>query len=359
MKTIYRILLGLFFFQVLIGSTLLSQEITAFQGSDNLWGFKDSSGKIIVQPQYYDIGDEISEGLIVVQKGMLFGYVDKIGKEVITPQFPLAFPFSEGRAKVGTIDYSSADPLASSRFGFIDKSGNVIVKALYNEVKDFKNGVAMVKRDGKWGAIDLDGKLIIPIQYEDINYLAEELISAKKNGKWGFIDKANNTIIPFQYEDSGSFYRGYSTVKSKGKWGYIDPNNKVIIPFILDQNIGVTLPYAMEIVATLYFQGHGNISQDYSEAIRWFKKAAELDNTAAMSHLGSIYYQGVGVEKNAKEAFMWKKKAAEGGYADAMYDLGTLYYHGMGVEKNQDEGMKWIKKAAENGSETAKKALNQ
>ena len=72
-----------------------------------------------------------------------------------------------------------------------------------------------------------------------------------------------------------------------------------------------------------YFKGDG-IPQDYSEAAKWFRKAAEREHGRAQTNLGSMYELGQGVPKNYAEAVKWYRRAAEQGYAVAQYNLGAM-----------------------------------
>jgi TPR repeat protein len=48
------------------------------------------------------------------------------------------------------------------------------------------------------------------------------------------------------------------------------------------------------------------VAQDYAEAARWFRKAAEQgDATEAQFRLGHMYYQGQGVPQDHAQAHMW------------------------------------------------------
>ena len=38
--------------------------------------------------------------------------------------------------------------------GFVDQSGHIVVPPIYDQVFSFREGLAAVKRDGKWGFID-------------------------------------------------------------------------------------------------------------------------------------------------------------------------------------------------------------
>ena len=53
----------------------------------------------------------------------------------------------------------------------------------------------------------------------------------------------------------------------------------------------------------------------------------------AMFNLGLRYYNGDGVARNFTEAVRWLRKAAELGIPEAMCNLGICYENGEGVEK--------------------------
>jgi len=87
--------------------------------------------------------------------------------------------------------------------------------------------------------------------------------------------------------------------------------------------------------------------EEYENAVRYFRKAAEQGHAPAQNNLGVCYENGKGVEKDVYEAVKWYRKAAEQRYVLAQYNLGVCYANGAGVEKDMDEAVKWIRKAAE------------
>lgn len=55
----------------------------------------------------------------------------------------------------------------NSKWGFVDKNGNVKVEYIYDMVTDFNiYGYAGIKKDGKWGVINLEGNIILEPTYE-------------------------------------------------------------------------------------------------------------------------------------------------------------------------------------------------
>ena len=66
-------------------------------------------------------------------------------------------------------------------------------------------------------------------------------------------------------------------------------------------------------------------------------KALQGDAQAQLS-LGEMYTQS----KNYTEAFKWYHKAAVQGYADAQYNLGVMYDQGYGTPKNDVKAYMWL-----------------
>ena len=108
--------------------------------------------------------------------------------------------------------------------------------------------------------------------------------------------------------------------------------------------------------AELFFQkgedfryGRKGMGQDYAEALRCYRKAAEKGHAPAQNAIGIMYYYGYGVEKNYAKAANWYRKAAEQGYALGQSNLGCMYWIGLGVVQSDAEAVKWFRMAAEHG----------
>ena len=117
----------------------------------------------------------------------------------------------------------------SKIFGFKEgfkKDGVVVIPAKYDDAKDFSEGLARVKLNGKWGYIDKAGNEVIPFQYFCAKDFSEGLAAVEPNfvmnWEWGYIDKTGKTVIPFNYGCAYDFRNGKARVLLNGKWGTID-----------------------------------------------------------------------------------------------------------------------------------------
>jgi TPR repeat protein len=111
------------------------------------------------------------------------------------------------------------------------------------------------------------------------------------------------------------------------------------------------------------------IQYDVNIAAALYKKAAAQGYVSADNSLGDLYATGR-LEFNASQAIRWYRIAAEKGDLKAQFRLGYTYctsgsyiygkgYEGQGIEHDINEGIKWIRKAADRGSAGAQNDLGE
>ena len=115
--------------------------------------------------------------------------------------------------------------------------------------------------------------------------------------------------------------------------------------------------FAQFSLGSLYFEGAG-VEKNYDESAKWFRLAAEQGYAPAQFNLGNAYKHGQGVEQDDAKAATWWRKAAEQEFAPAQFNLGTQYYFGRGVEKNEEMAILWYRRAAENGHAQAQRLFS-
>ena len=72
------------------------------------------------------------------------------------------------------------------------------------------------------------------------------------------------------------------------------------------------------------------LSTDISGEIQ----SVDLSDAQHQYNVGVSYENGDGVDKNMTEAVRYYRLAADQGYADAQYKLGVCYFSGDGVKKD-------------------------
>jgi TPR repeat protein len=117
----------------------------------------------------------------------------------------------------------------------------------------------------------------------------------------------------------------------------------------------------------MYMKGYG-VPQDYGEAVRWYRRAADQGYARAQHSLAFMYRYGRGVRPDYEAAVKWFYKAAwqgftdslkwlhgaaDQGHAGAQHHLALLYRAGRGVEQDYSEALRWFEEAAAQGYQPA------
>lgn len=170
-----------------------------------------------------------SEGLGIIEvKGQKWGFIDSTGKVVIEPQFDGTGYFSGGiawaRTREGTI-------------GFINKKGEWVIRPMFQSAKDFdlESGLAMVKINAKWRYVNTKGEIFYFDETEKTYVFLNGLAIGKKNGKVGFLNNKGEWAIPPTFDGARPFYNGYAAVELDKLWGIIDKcGNWIVQPKFKD-----------------------------------------------------------------------------------------------------------------------------
>lgn len=102
--------------------------------------------------------------------------------------------------------FSFSQAVFSGDFGYI---------AFYDELK-------------KIGWKDSSGNIVIPAKFDDVRDFSEGLSSVKIGKKWGFINKSGKLVIPAKFDFADMFRKGLSSVKIGNDWGKINTQGVVV-----------------------------------------------------------------------------------------------------------------------------------
>lgn len=230
------------------------------------WGFIDRKGKILVKPQYLNVGCfylGLARATILSNGKYKSGYIDNNGNFVIPPRFDQAGDFTGELAPVRI----------GRRWGYINRAGEMVINPVYQGAGEFHEGLAIVQKwskvnisnykkvfsnedapevffmilnepfhdfmtqngpllgiDNKFGFINSAGQLVMPFQdYEMVDYFRDGFALFSSRSNWGFIDKSGRRAFKHDFELVEPFSEGLAPVKINGLWGYIDQTGKIVI----------------------------------------------------------------------------------------------------------------------------------
>lgn len=165
-------------------------------------GFKNREGKVVLEPQFI-MADYLGEGWIVVidEKNRL-GFIDTLGNLKLKPQNDFYVDltsdtkFREGRLIVQH----------KKKYGVIDHELKWVVKPKYEVISSFRNGWAVVNRGGiargelpilkggKYGFIDRSGRVIVDLMFDEVLYFGSELALVRIGSSNAYVNKLGQTI---------------------------------------------------------------------------------------------------------------------------------------------------------------------
>jgi tetratricopeptide (TPR) repeat protein len=191
---------------------------------------------------------------------------------------------------------------------------------------------------------ELETKLFVPEQKVPPVVLDEDfhLRNAREVELEEEVRKGRKAAIANFMADQGSYHLGSENYVEAVKCFKIAAEEK---NSIAQYHLGVC-----------YSNGFG-VAKDHDEAAKWFRLAANQGDPEAQLNLGVAYWKGEGVPKNQFEAVKWSRLAAEQGQSEAQCNLGTAYRLGEGVKKDMVEAMKWYRMAAMQGHSKAQYIL--
>lgn len=120
-----------------------------------------------------------------------------------------------------------------------------LARPVYDEIHYFSEGMAGVKKDGKWGFLDENGCVQIEPQYEGVEYFWGGNAAVQCHGKWGLIDKAGKWALDPLYEKIVRVSKKCSWVFAGSKWCVLRKNKSTLSQFFYD-DIKISLLYTLE-----------------------------------------------------------------------------------------------------------------
>ena len=115
-----------------------------------------------------------------------------------------------------------------SKWGFINNTGDVAIKPIYDAAGNFSDGLAAVMVGRVWGFIDKSGNMAIDPKFVLVGAFGDDLAPIRVGDKWGYIDKTGATKIEPRFEMAGPFTGGVAQAMFGTQKGYIDKTGKWI-----------------------------------------------------------------------------------------------------------------------------------
>lgn len=212
-----------------------TEGLAMFMNTENKFGFVDKLGKVIVNPQF-DYARPFSEGFAAICQNEKWGFIDKTGKIIINPQFEGVADFHNGEAVFHN----------GKQCGFINTQGSYVINPQFEYAMSFSEGMAAIYSGKQFGYIKEDGKIEINPQFEEANSFYSDLAMIKLGDKYGYINKTGKIEINPQFDNASQFFGDIAFVETAEKWGIIDKKGKYLVNPQFDEIPIQVSEYALE-----------------------------------------------------------------------------------------------------------------
>lgn len=167
------------------------------------WGFIDRTGQFVIEPTYDQTLDFQSVGLAKFRSGDFTGLVNAKGEIVVKPIYNdigdyadgLAIALNWGKATISTLIDTSGKVLFQKEL-FLSKFSEGLAAA---SVQDAKTGY------GKYGYVDLTGEFIIKAEYDSAGEFTDgKAFVSAQDGKQFYIDHTGKKVADYQTPSAGT-----------------------------------------------------------------------------------------------------------------------------------------------------------
>lgn len=220
------------------------------------WGYINTKGEFAISPRFASSQDDyvwpFEGGLAKIEVAGRFGYIQPTGEFVIQPQFLDGDSFHDGMARViveGPCAYSRiakespcpdfgvvpkgsklAGEAPPCKYTFVDKTGQIISQR-FDYALPFSEGLAPVRIGLSWGYINKTGNVIVAPRFESAEPFADDLALVSEHGLFGYIDRTGSYVIKPQFNSAEGFADGRAVIGDRGSgYRYIDRHGDQAIP---------------------------------------------------------------------------------------------------------------------------------
>jgi hypothetical protein len=183
------------------------------------WGIIDSEGKTLLDFNYRGIGYISFKKYYGIRINVW--HIKNLRNETVK-----TFEFDSIRlASANAYVYSLV-----GRLGLVSLEGDILSGPDFEEISDFKNGLAVMKKRDQYGAIDEIAKTIIPPVYRKVIVDSLFVRVQTLHNKWGLIDSKGKELIKPRFMEMNKYSNGLIPVKyENGTWGYVSSSGDMLI----------------------------------------------------------------------------------------------------------------------------------
>ncbi len=179
---------------------------------DGKYGFYNYDFESSSEKHRYDLITMNSNGLVAIQNGDKWGIITDGGETIIPIELDEVAVNSLNQAYRG----GNAMVKRGKSWEMVDLKGKKVGEESFANAKapESKELIAVSNEKSLWGFIDRTGKLVIDYQYKDADSFSDGVAAVKTSNGWGYISENNKMVIEDDFSEAFPFHNGCAVVKN-------------------------------------------------------------------------------------------------------------------------------------------------
>lgn len=192
----------------------------AFVEVGDKWGVINTNGEFVIDAKYSKVQGFLKKGLAAVYEDDRVGLVNDEGIQVLASEYE----------RVKVIDKNYAGIMKNGVWGIANNNGKIIAEPQFNKWLPGDGKSIQVLKGEQWGYLILStGEIKLLGKYLSIKEFYNGMALVKKGVKWGYIDENFNEVISPRFLKALPFYTDLAVAKETDLYGYINKTGKFVI----------------------------------------------------------------------------------------------------------------------------------
>ena len=193
------------------------------------WGLIDSTGNLVIPPNFDAIG-EMEDGFAIVMSNQTYGVIREDGKIVVPLKYNMILRNATNN-RILMLNQGGEifnGMTRGGKWGFFNETAETVMEPAYDSFGPFTDQLVKVSNNGKEGLVLREGKEVVPCQYEFVSIASggKAYLSFRTETGLGLTDLMGKTILEPKYEEVFPLEDGRYALVEKGNWGIASINGK-------------------------------------------------------------------------------------------------------------------------------------
>ncbi len=205
---------------------------------NGLFGYYDEMGELRINFQYESVNPEylcqsIADDYLVVNHNGRLGIINKLGEEIVPPQFDKVELLATGVFRVTRNAFS----------GLVHQSGRELLPSKYDAIEVVGKNFLKIRQNRLWGLSSYSGEVIVEPRYTEIDTEDGGFLLFKIGDLMGMaseealikMNAERNMRIQVEFDNIEVLQKNFICITKQGKQGIIDARGRAIVPLLMAQ----------------------------------------------------------------------------------------------------------------------------